>query len=169
MASSIQVSAATRKALARYRLEGMSYEDALKLLMRVVPADEFRRLYAEAQERAVAEVASSRAWALPAPGETAASASRRSLVRAKRDAIVALAREHGASDVRVFGSVARGDAGPESDVDVLVQFDEGASLLDHAALQLALGDLLGVPVQVVSEAALHPAIRERVLREAVAL
>lgn len=69
--------------------------------------------------------------------------------------------------MRIFGSVARGDAGPDSDVDILVEMEPGRSLLDHAALMLDLSDLLGCKVDVVSERALHWYIRDRVLAEAV--
>jgi hypothetical protein len=65
--------------------------------------------------------------------------------------------------------VARGDAGPDSDVDFLVELEPGRSLLDHAALMLDLSDLLGCKVDVVSERALHWYIRDRVLAEAVPL
>ena len=71
--------------------------------------------------------------------------------------------------MRIFGSVARGDAGPESDVDILVELEPGRGLLDHAALMLDLSDLLGCKVDVVSDRALHWYIRDRVLAEAVPL
>jgi uncharacterized protein len=83
-----------------------------------------------------------------------------------RNQVRELARQHRAEKIRVFGSVARGDDGPDSDVDFLVAFDEDASLLDQAALTEELADLLGVPVHVVSDRAL----RDRdsmVLREVV--
>ncbi|MHB8629192.1 MAG: nucleotidyltransferase family protein [Aggregatilineales bacterium] len=82
-------------------------------------------------------------------------------LRAKRDQILALAAHYKASNVRVFGSVARGDATPESDVDLLVNFREGASLYDLSGLRLDLIDLLGVQVDVVSD---HPGLRERFRR-----
>lgn len=91
----------------------------------------------------------------------------RQLVARHRAQILALARRFGASNVRIFGSVARGDAGPASDVDLLVEFAPDRSLLDHVGLELALQDLLGVKVDVVSEPALHRVIRDDVLREAV--
>ena len=86
-----------------------------------------------------------------------------------REAILNLARRNRAHDVRIFGSVARGDARPDSDVDLLVEFHPGATLLDRVALIQDLEDLLGTHVDVVTERALHPLIRERVLSEAVAL
>jgi len=85
---------------------------------------------------------------------------------ARREEILRLASAHGARNVRVFGSVARGDSGPGSDLDFLVEFEPGRSLLDHAALQIELEALLGRRVDVASERGLRPRIRERVLREA---
>jgi hypothetical protein len=90
-------------------------------------------------------------------------------LRSRRTEILDVARKHGARNVRVFGSAARGDAGPDSDVDILVELEPGRSLLDHVALMLDLGDLLGCKVDVVSERALHWYIRDRVLAEAVPL
>lgn len=84
-----------------------------------------------------------------------------------RAAIRALVAEHHAREPRVFGSVARGDDQPGSDVDLLVDFTEEASLLDEIGLRLALADLLQVEVDVVAADALRGAVRERVLREAV--
>jgi len=84
----------------------------------------------------------------------------------KRVQILLVAAAHGARNVRVFGSVARGDSGAESDVDLLVEFEPGRSLLDHAALQIELEALLGRRVDVASERGLRPRVRERVLREA---
>ena len=91
------------------------------------------------------------------------------LLREKRDDILRIAARHGASNVRVFGSVARGEAGPGSDLDLLVSLAPGRSLLDHVALWQDLEDLLRCKVDVVSEKALHWYIRERVLEEAAAL
>jgi len=92
-----------------------------------------------------------------------------SLLESRREAILRVAREHGAMRVRVFGSMARGDAGAESDVDLLVELEHGRTLLDLGALLMDLQDLLHRKVDVLTEAALHPRIRERVLREAVPL
>ena len=86
-----------------------------------------------------------------------------------REAILAIAASHGARKVRVFGSVARGDARPDSDVDLLVEFDADKSLLDHAALVIDLEGRLGRKVEVATEPGLKPGFRDRVLREAVAL
>lgn len=87
----------------------------------------------------------------------------------KREEILRIAAKHGAGKVRVFGSVARGNADEQSDVDLLVEFDPDRSLLDHAALMLELQDLLGCKVDVVSDRGIKPRVRERVLREAVPL
>jgi predicted nucleotidyltransferase len=87
----------------------------------------------------------------------------------RRETILRVAASHGARDVRVFGSRTRGAARPDSDVDILVKLEAGRSLLDLIAIKQDLEDLLGFKVDVVTEAALSPYIRERVLNEAVAL
>jgi len=87
----------------------------------------------------------------------------------KRAAVLDVAKRHGAANVRVFGSVARGEATPESDVDLLVEWEPGRSLLDHAGLVLDLQDLLGAPVEVGTERSLPWYVRERILAEAVPL
>lgn len=79
------------------------------------------------------------------------------------------ATEHGAHGVRVFGSRARGDARAHSDVDLLVRLDAGRTLLDLAALRSALEDLLGCPVDIVTEAGLSPYLRDDILAEAIPL
>ena len=86
-----------------------------------------------------------------------------------RAQILAAAARHGATNVRVFGSVARGDADAASDVDFLVDFEPGRSLLDLASLLVELEDLLGHPVDVVTEPGLKARISQRVLTEAVAV
>ena len=91
------------------------------------------------------------------------------MLREKREGILRIAAEHGARNVRVFGSVVRGESGPESDVDFLVEFERGRSLLDHAGLVIALGELVGCKVDVATEAGLRERIRGRVLGEAVPL
>lgn len=93
----------------------------------------------------------------------------RLLIHRHRDAVLALAREHGARRIRLFGSVARGTAGPDSDIDLLVAFEPGRSLLDVVALKQDLEDLLGCRVDLASETALHRSIRDRVLADAEAL
>jgi predicted nucleotidyltransferase len=87
----------------------------------------------------------------------------------KRDEILRIAASHGASNVRIFGSVARGEADSRSDVDFLVELERGRSLLDHAALMIDLENLLGRRVDVATERGLKPHIRERILEEAVRL
>ena len=94
--------------------------------------------------------------------------SRAQLARVRTEILAAAAR-HGATNVRVFGSVARGDADAASDVDFLVDFEPGRSLLDLASLLVELEDLLGHPVDVVTEPGLKARIRQRVLAEAVAV
>ncbi|HLE85537.1 MAG TPA: nucleotidyltransferase family protein [Thermoanaerobaculia bacterium] len=86
-----------------------------------------------------------------------------------RERILRLAETHGAQDVRVFGSLARNEAGAESDLDLLVRLGEGRSLLDLVALKQELEDLMRRPVDVVTDRSLSPYLRERVLREAVPL
>jgi len=88
------------------------------------------------------------------------------LLKEKREAIMALTAKHGALKPRVFGSVARGEAGPQSDIDLLVKMEEGRSLLDLSALAQDLRDLLGVKVDVVSEDGLYWLLRRRILKEA---
>ncbi len=87
----------------------------------------------------------------------------------KRSEILRLAARRGARNIRVFGSVARGDARPDSDVDFLVELEPDRSLLDLGGLLMDLQDLLGRKVDVVTEKGLHWYIRDRVLEEAVPL
>ncbi len=91
------------------------------------------------------------------------------LLKEKREDILRIAAKHGARNVRVFGSVARGQADEKSDIDFLVELEPGRSLLDHAALLVELGELLGHRVDVVTERGLRPRIRDRVLRNAMPL
>jgi uncharacterized protein len=98
----------------------------------------------------------------------AAGPSMAELARMRAE-ILAAAERHGATNVRVFGSVARGDADAASDVDFLVDFEPGRSLLDLAGLLVELEDLLGHRVDVVTEPGLKARIRQRVLSEAVAV
>ena len=90
-------------------------------------------------------------------------------LRKRRDEILRIAAEHGAGNVRVFGSAARGGAGPESDVDFLVDMEAGRSLLDLGGLLMDLQDLLGCEVDVVEPEGIHWYIKDRVLEEAVEL
>ena len=91
------------------------------------------------------------------------------LLQSKRKKILQIAARHGAHKVRVFGSVARGTARRGSDVDFLVEMEEGRSLLDHAALVLDLERLLKRSVDVASERGLRQPLRKEVLRDAIAL
>jgi len=91
------------------------------------------------------------------------------VLKAHRDEILAIAILHGATNVRVFGSVVRGEAGPDSDVDFLVDLESGRSLLDLAKLLVDLERLLNRRVDVVTEEGLRPHVKEPILREAVAL
>ncbi len=91
------------------------------------------------------------------------------LVETHREAILRVCAEHGARNVRVFGSVARGEADEASDLDVLVDMDPDRSLLDMGGLLIDLQDLLGCRVDVVTERGLRRRIRNRVLHEAVPL
>jgi predicted nucleotidyltransferase len=89
------------------------------------------------------------------------------LLEEKRGETLCVAAEYGASEVRVFGSVARGEADRNSDVDFLVELETGRSLLDLGGLQMDLESLLGRRVGVVTVRGLKARIRESVLREAV--
>ena len=88
---------------------------------------------------------------------------------AKRQEILDIARRRGARNVRVFGSVARDEAKPTSDVDFLVEFEPDRSLFDHGGLLMDLQELLGCKVDVLSERGIRPRFRDRVLKEAVPL
>ena len=94
--------------------------------------------------------------------------SDRSLIQ-HRDEILGIAARHGARNVRVFGSFARGDAGPDSDVDLLIDAGPQTSPWFPGGLVADLEDLLGRRVDVVEPAALHHLLRDRVLAEAVPL
>jgi uncharacterized protein len=86
-----------------------------------------------------------------------------------RQEVLRLAERHGARNLRVFGSVARGEANETSDVDLLVDWEPGRSLLDHVALVQDLQELLGIKVHVGTERSLHWYVRDRILREATPL
>jgi len=92
-----------------------------------------------------------------------------SILQRYRTEILALALRHGAGNVRVFGSLARGDEREDSDLDLLVTLGEGRSLLDLVGLKQDVEDLVHRPVDVVTDRALSPYIRERVLSEAIPL
>jgi uncharacterized protein len=91
------------------------------------------------------------------------------LASGEREDINRIAAAHGARNVRVFGSVGRGEASDSSDLDLLVDMSEGRTLLDLVALGDELGEVLGVIVDVVTEKSLSPYLRDRILAEAVAL
>lgn len=91
------------------------------------------------------------------------------LLKEKREEICKISARHGAYNIRVFGSVVRGEAGPESDIDFLIDTSPNTSSWFPAGLVLDLEEFLGCRVEVVTEKALNPYIRERMLREAVAL
>lgn len=91
------------------------------------------------------------------------------IIQLKRKQILKIAGKHGIQNLRVFGSVSRGDSGPSSDVDMLVDLGSGRSLLDLGAFMMDMKDLLGRKVDVVTEKGLHSAIRKQVLREARAV
>lgn len=86
------------------------------------------------------------------------------LLRARREEILALAERYGAYNLRVFGSVARGDASPDSDVDLLVNFREGTSLFELSGFWQDLQELLGVGVDIVED---HTGLRERFRRRII--
>lgn len=90
-------------------------------------------------------------------------------VVARREEILAIARRYGAHDVRIFGSVARGDQREDSDLDFIVRFEPDRSLFDHGALICDLEELLGVNVDVVSERGMRDHLRSYAEKEAIAL
>ena len=89
-----------------------------------------------------------------------------SLRKDRRREILAVARRHGARNLRVFGSVVRGEATENSDLDLLVEWEPDRGLLDHVALAQDLEDLLGVKVHIGTANSLHWYIRDRILEEA---
>lgn len=93
----------------------------------------------------------------------------REKLRLYRVAILKVARSHGGQAVWVVGSVARNEATEESDLDLVARFEPGRSLLDHGSLIMDLRDLLGIDVDVISEAGIRPRWRDHLMKEAVAL
>jgi len=89
------------------------------------------------------------------------------LLLLNKEEVQKIARQHGAGNLRVFGSVARGEAAKGSDLDLLVEMEPGRSLLDLVGIKQDLEELLGCKADVVTEAAVSPYLRERVLNEAV--
>lgn len=100
---------------------------------------------------------------------TASDTTISQLLKGKREEILRLAAKHGAYNVRVFGSVARGEAGPDSDVDFLVDMGPGRTLFDLAGLLVDLQKLLGCNVDIAEAEGLHQYLKDRIMREAVAL
>jgi hypothetical protein len=90
-------------------------------------------------------------------------------IRSRREQILQIAERHGASQVRVFGSVSRGQTAPSSDIDLLVHLGDQVTLLDQIAMKHELQDLLGCAVDVVEDEAVFPELREQIMTEAVAL
>jgi len=88
------------------------------------------------------------------------------IIKQKRDDILKIASRYGAKKIRVFGSVVRGEDRPDSDVDFLVDLEEGRSLMDLGGLLMDLQKLLGRNVDVVTEKGLHWYIKDRILHEA---
>ncbi len=95
--------------------------------------------------------------------------NRRDVLKDKRSEILRIAERYGAKNLRIFGSSARGDVGPESDVDLLVDLEPGRNLFDLGGFLYEVRELLGVPVDVVTEKGLREHVRSSVLRDAVPL
>jgi hypothetical protein len=91
------------------------------------------------------------------------------VLKEKREEILSIAARHGARNVRIFGSIARGEADDASDIDLLVSFDPETSLLQHAGLIRELREFLGCSVDVVDDEGLRPCMKDRVLNEATPL
>jgi predicted nucleotidyltransferase len=91
------------------------------------------------------------------------------LLQANRERILQTAAKYGAYNIRIFGSVARGEADASSDVDFLVEMEPGRSLFDLGGLLMDLQELLNCKVDIVTEKGLRQRIRERVLKEAISL
>jgi predicted nucleotidyltransferase len=95
--------------------------------------------------------------------------SLKELLKEKREEILSIATKYGASNVRIFGSVARGEDTADSDVDFLVELEPGRNLLDRIALMQDLEDLLERKVDVATVKGLRKYFRDRILNEAVPL
>jgi len=87
-------------------------------------------------------------------------------IQQKKEAILAIARFHGLHNVRIFGSVARGEDTPQSDIDLLVDLDKNCTLLDMGGAIVKLQELLGRKVDIVTERGLHWYLREQITKEA---
>ena len=90
-------------------------------------------------------------------------------VRKNKDRIIQIAACRGASHIRIFGSVARGEERAYSDLDLLVEFEPGRSLVDHVGLIQDLREYLGYDVDVVTEKGLNRHIRDKIMQEAIPL
>jgi predicted nucleotidyltransferase len=95
--------------------------------------------------------------------------TRNNILQDKRDEILKITARHGAKKIRLFGSILRDDIKEKSDVDFLVELEKDRSLLDIIAIKQDLEDLLGCSVDVVTDSALSPYIRDEVLQQAVSL
>ncbi|RJQ76327.1 MAG: nucleotidyltransferase [Desulfobacteraceae bacterium] len=91
------------------------------------------------------------------------------IIQQKKKEILAVAQAHGLVNVRVFGSVARGEDNPQSDIDFLVDLEKGRSLLDLGGALIKLQELLGRKVDIVTERGLHWYLRDKILKEARSL
>lgn len=91
------------------------------------------------------------------------------IIKRKREQILEVARRHGAQNLRLFGSLARGEAGPDSDIDFLVDMEADRSLFDLGELKIDLEVLLGKNVDVVTEPSLYRLLRRKILKEARSL
>ena len=100
---------------------------------------------------------------------TKGSKGHRLLIDHNREEIIEIASRYGAYNIRLFGSVARGDDTQLSDIDLLVDMEPGRSLLDLGALLMDLQDLLGCTVDILTEKGLKNRIRERVMKDAISL
>lgn len=90
----------------------------------------------------------------------------REILSLKKDEILKIAEKYGAHNIRIFGSAARGDDRPESDIDMLVELEENKNLLDQVGLMQELEELLGRRVDIVEPCALHWYVKDRILSEA---
>ncbi len=92
------------------------------------------------------------------------------LIKEKREEIISLSAKHGAFNIRIFGSVARGEDTANSDIDFLIDYDlSKTSPWFPGGLLIDLEELLGRKVDIVTEKSLHPSIKEKVLKEAIKL
>lgn len=91
------------------------------------------------------------------------------LMKSRRDEILAIAAKHGAANIRIFGSVVRGEDRDDSDVDVLVDMADDRSLYDLVGLQQDIESLLGRKADVLTTDSLHPRLKDRILAEALPL